>query len=384
MNSLNCLHETNMYEGGRRLSFGSFTVLDLHGSWREMGRQYGALASGHLKTMYKRAIEDTLLLSGRKTREAMDAIANGFYKNYPHRLKEVLVGMSETSGLDFPQHLLLNAVEVIVADEVWSSSDRHKSPMHCTGIAVWGEYSSGPLIYGRNYDYFGWFRELGVCPVIAVFHPCDGSLPTAAIGYPGAVYMTTGINEKGLFLALNNGEPSGGALQYHNRVPAIAELFMFLLDSPDLDQLESFFQTTRSNFAYVVGTADDQTSRCFEWPVFDVKRRLSVRRPGLMVATNHFTEPSWGLPRPDDEKFFWTRTRRQNLLNLAEHFKGSIDLARMKKIMDTRIEDLGATTDLTVYQVIAVPGSMDISMKVPGQTEWTDIPIGDFLQNPLS
>ncbi|MDR3321431.1 MAG: C45 family peptidase, partial [Synergistaceae bacterium] len=237
----------------------------------------------------------------------------------------------------------------------------------------------GPLVYGRNYDYFPWFRDLGKNLTIAVYHPCDGSLATATIGYPGGIYMTTGINERGIFLELNNGEPSGGALHYPNRVPAIAELFTFLLDSPDLDQLESFFQSTRSDFAYVIGTADDQTSRCFEWPVFDVKRRLSVKRPGLMVATNHFTEPSWGLPRPDDEKFSWTRTRRKNLLNLAEHFKGSIDVARMKKILDTRLKDLGATTDNTVYQIIAVPQSMTLSLKVPELTDWTDIPIGDFL-----
>ena len=98
-----------------------------------------------------------------------------------------------------------------------------------------------------------------------------------------------------------------------------------------------------------------------------------------MVATNHFTEPSWGLPKPDDAKFSNTRTRRQNLLSLAEHFKGSIDVSRMKKILDTRLEDLGATTDSTVYQVIAEPGVKALSLKVPGMTGWTDMPAGDFL-----
>jgi hypothetical protein len=323
--------------------------------------------------MYKRAIEGELVLAAGRPRDSLDSIAQGFYANYPYKLKEVLSGIAETSGLDFGKVLLVNAAEVLAAGGLWSQN------AHCTGIAVWGEYSSGALVYGRNYDYLGWFRELGEYLTVAAFHPADGSLATASIGYPGGIYMTTGINERGIFLELNNGEPSGGALQYHNRVPAIAELFMFLLDSPDLNQLESFFHSTRSNFAYIVGAADDQTSRCFEWPVFDVKRRLSVRRPGLMVATNHFTEPSWGLPKPDDEKFFRTRTRRQNLLNLAEHFKGSIDVSRMKKILDTRIEDLGATTDLTVYQVIAAPGTVSISLKIPQMTDWTDIPVGDFL-----
>ncbi|MDR1019832.1 MAG: C45 family autoproteolytic acyltransferase/hydrolase [Synergistaceae bacterium] len=369
---------TTERESSRRVTFGGFTVLNLYGTWREMGRRYGALVGDQLKETYAAAIEGSLFGVCGKGRDAAEAVALGFYANYPHRLRELLAGMSETSGLDFGQHLLLNALEVEVAGEIWADSGMTQA--HCTGIAVWGEYSSGPLIYGRNYDYFSWFRELGKNLLVTVYHPCDGSLATATVGYPGGAYMTTGINERGIFLALNNGEPSGGALEYRNRVPAIAELFMFLLDSPDLDQLESFMQSTRSNFAYVIGTADDQTSRCFEWPVFDVKRRLSVKRPGLMVATNHFTEPSWGLPRPDDAKFSWTRTRRQNLLNLAEHFKGSIDVARMKKILDTRLKDLGATTDNTVYQVIAVPGSMSLSLKVPELTDWTDIPVGDFLR----
>ncbi|MDR3076830.1 MAG: C45 family peptidase [Synergistaceae bacterium] len=360
------------FEGGRSVRFGNFTVLDLRGTWREMGRQYGGLAGESLRGMYREAIEERLISGDGKTREELEAVATTFYTNYPYKLKEVLAGIAETSGLDFGRVLLLNAVEVLVAGDLWSRR-------HCSGIAVWGEYSSGALIYGRNYDYFNWFRELGEHLVVAAYHPADGSLATATIGYAGEIYMTTGINERGIFLELNNGEPSGGALEYHNRVPAIAELFMFLLDSPDLDQLESFFQSTRSNFAYVVGAADDQTSRCFEWPVFDVKRRLSVRRPGLMVATNHFTEPSWGLPQPDDKKFFATRARRQNLLSLAEHFKGSIDLPRMKKILDTRLEDLGATTDHTVFQVIAEPGALTVSLKIPEITDWTDIPLGDFL-----
>jgi hypothetical protein len=360
--------------------FGGFTVLDLRGTWNEMGRQYGSLASESLRAMYRRSIESRIICPGGIGKEAADAAARVFYANYPHRLKEVLAGMSQTSGLDLGSHLLLNAVEVLVANEIWSGGGNSEFPAHCSGIAVWGEYSSGSLVYGRNYDYFDWFKELGEYLTVTVYHPRDGSLAVATIGYPGCVYLTTGINERGIFIALNNGEPSGGALQYHNRVPAIAELLMFLLDSPDLDQLESFFQTTRSSFAYVIGTADDQTSRCFEWPVFDVKRRLSVRRPGLMVATNHFTEPSWGLPRPDDRRFSRTRTRRQNLLNLAEHFKGSIDVPRMKKIMDTRIDDLGATSDRTVYQIIAEPGSMTVSLKIPDLTEWTDIPMRTFFE----
>lgn len=370
----------NRFENGRRIDFGSFSILDLHGTWREMGRQYGALASAAMKKTFKRCVEDELVSQKGMGIDELNQTATAFFANYPYRLAEIIRGMSETSGMDFDKHVQLNAIEVLVAEQLWGSGNNSAAlnPAHCSGIAVWGEYSSGTLVYGRNYDYFNYFREYAENLIVAIYHPTDGSLAVATIGFPGCVYLTTGMNEKGIFIELNNGEPSGGALQYHNRIPAIAELFLFLLDSENLSQLESFFQSTRSNFAYVVGTADDQTTKCFEWPVFDVKRRLSVRRPGLMVATNHFTEPSWGLPRPDDERFSLTRTRRQNLLNLAEHFKGTIDVSRMKKIMDTRIEDLGATTDNTVYQVVAEPGSLSISLKVPDKTDWTDIPLSDF------
>ena len=83
-----------------------------------------------------------------------------------------------------------------------------------------------------------------------------------------------------------------------------------------------------------------------------------------MVATNHFTEFSWGLPRPQDAVFWNTRAKRQNLLNMAEHFK-----------------DLGAMTDDTVWQLVVVPGTLDFFLKVPDQQDWTSIPLGDLLRS---
>lgn len=357
-------------------TFDRFSVADVRGTWREMGRQCGSLLSGHIKHTYEIA-EARLIGSEIITKDDAYDEAGAIFANYPHRMKELVVGMSETSGLDIQQHIFLNAIEHLSRNDLRTDEDR---AMHGTGIAVWGEYAMANLVYGRNHDYAPWFRDLAEKLVAVVYHPCDGSLAVASIGYPGCVSMTTGINERGIFIELNNGEPSGGALRYSNRIQASTEAFAFMFDSADLDQLESFIFTTRADAACVIGVADERTSRCYEWPVFDVKRRLSIRRPGLMVATDHFTEPSWGLPRPDDTKFFRTRTRRQNLLTLAEHFKGSIDLTRMKKIMDTRIEDLGATTDDTVYQVVAEPGSMILSLKVPDLTDWVDIKIGDFLR----
>ena len=205
--------------------------------------------------------------------------------------------------------------------------------------------------------------------------------PLLQSGGAGALPDASQTGEEGTMeFDFGGGMPSGGALWYDSRVPAVVELFSFLLEASTLDEIESFFKTTKANFAYIVGVADGQTARCFEWPVFEVKRRESHSRLGLTVLTNHFTEFSWGLPRPDDKRFWMTRTRRQNLLTLAKHFKGSINDKVMKDIMDTRIEDLGATTDMTVYQLVVVPERYELWFKLPGVQDWSLIDMRALLK----
>ena len=359
------------FEKGSKIKKDKLNIIDLHGTWREMGRQYGALMAAELRDIYERAI------CGRIMKESADPQglkqqAEKFYANYPYKFKEVLRGMSEGSDLTLEELKLVNALEVIAAMTIM--------PQQCSGIAVWGDYAEGPLVYGRNYDYLPWFKEFDEDIVLACFHPGDGSLAVATLGYAGEIYAVNGMNEKGIFLELNNGMPSGGALWYDSRVPAVTELFSFLLDCSTLDEIESCFQTTKANFAYIVGVADGQTARCFEWPVFEVKRRESHSRPDLTVLTNHFTEFSWGLPRPDDKTYWMTRTRRQNLLTLAKHFKGTINEKVMMDIMDSKIEELGATTDLTLYQMVVVPERYELWFKIPGAQEWTPIDMKEILK----
>lgn len=360
------------FEKGTKTRKGVINIIDLQGTWREMGRQYGYLMDSELKDIYERAICGKLSKDFGFDPDEMKMTAQKFYANFPFRFKEVFTGMAETSSLNLEQLQLVNAVEFLAAAVLGIP--------HCTGIAAWGDYVSETLVYGRNYDYLPWFKELSNDLIVAVFHPADGSLATAIMGYAGQIYVANGMNEKGIFLELNNGMPSGGALWYDTRVPAVAALFGFLLDGASLDEIESFFQTTKSNFAYIVGVSDGQTARCYEWPVFEVKRRESHSRHGLTVLSNHFTEFSWGLPRPDDKTNWLTRSRRQNLLTLAKHLKGTIDNRTMMKIMDTRIEDLGATMDMTVYQMVVVPERFEVWFKIPGVQEWTELDMRPLLR----
>ncbi len=360
------------FEKGTKYYSGITPVVDLNGTWHEMGRQYGALLSGELKDMYERAVCAKVLKSDGGSKETAVKTADKLYAAYPFRFKEFFRGMAETSGLELDELKLVNAVEFIAFTAEIQPG--------CAGIAVWGDYASEALVYGRNYDYCEWFKTVAKNLVFAAFHPADGALSTVTVGLAGEIYAVNAMNEKGIFMELNNAAFSGGALSFENRSPSVAELFEYMFDCQTLDDAEHFFQTVKASFAYLIGITDGRIARCYEWPTFGVKLRETHTRPGLMVMTNHFTEPSWGLPRPDDEKSFSTCLRRDNLLALAKHFKGAIDVTVMKDIMDTKVENGGAANELTIYQLAAEPSKFALWFKIPGLQDWTEIDMKALLR----
>jgi len=52
----------------------------------------------------------------------------------------------------------------------------------------------------------------------------------------------------------------------------------------------------------------------------------------------------------------------------------------MMKIMDTRIEDLGATSDMTLYQMVVVPEKLQLWFKIPEVQDWTAIDMKQLLR----
>lgn len=355
-----------VFEGGALYRSGRIPVLDLHGSWREMGRQYGNLMSAELKDLYRRAVDEYFIGQKGLSRAAMTRSAERLFVFYPRRFKEILLGMAETSGLSRDQQVLLNALEL------------YGTMSGCSGIFAWDDYTgNGPLIVGRNYDWFDSYADFARTLTVTVFHP-DSGVSAAMVTFAGVIYVTTAMNETGLFLELNNGLPSGGGLSYANRVPAIANLFGFLVDFENMKQLDAAFQTTRPDFTFIINTADSKSACAYEWPPFGVKRR-NGDNDGLLVSTNHFTDPSWGIVLQQNTGF-QSVLRRDNLLALGQKHRGKIDASVMKQILDTPMSEGGATWPLeggirTVYQIIAVPENRSFWIKVPGFQDWTPAPV---------
>lgn len=357
---------TRAFESGRLYEYHGLNILDLRGSWYEMGRQYGQLASHLLKNVYYNFMLPNM--EREPDREPfVREVADNLYRYYPHRLRQLFAGMAETSELSLEQLKIVNVVEFSAA------------VFNCSAMAVWGDYAADNLVYGRNYDAPG-FLPLGKDVLLVVYHPSDGSLVTATIGYAGEIYAVNGINEKGLFLELNNGMPSGGTEIHYDRLASTVELLTMLLDADSLDYADAFFRTVKGFASYTIGIADAREARSYEWCAQGIAR-APLTADGLMVMTNHYVSDEWDFARPDDEQSWGSLTRCANLKTLAEQSRGAIDAHLMCRIMQTPIEDGGPCHECTVYQLVFEPQTMNLWIQVAGVTTWQNIDVGKLMMN---
>lgn len=348
------------FEQGRAFKSGAIKVIDLHGTWHEMGRQYGHFMSGELREIWSAKLQPFMAEHPDKS-ILMKKMAQKNAQAAPYKYREIIQGMAETSGLPLSQLELVDMVE------------RVAGITQCSALAVWGDYAKGALIYGRNYDFYPSFNVLSNDIVVSVYHPADGSLAVATIGYAGEIYAVNALNESGIFVELNNGSPSSSGKRASNRLHATTSLFSVMEDADSLTYLDSFFATTNTNAAYLIGAADAKSARSYEWDISGTQRGDSTTPPGVMVMTNHFVAPEWNRPLPTDEKSWQSLTRRKNLLNLAEEYKGKIDASCMMELIERDIASGGSKSELTRYELTIQPENRLIWLKIPQAADWTKI-----------
>ena len=355
-------------EQGRKVMYGPVPVVELRGTWREMGRQYGKLMLPELQEVY--AFTELIIEAQIGNADRADKIIRTQTEQTPYRICEFFEGAAETSGFTVQQLQQINAVERIAGLP------------QCSAAMVWGDYAAGSsVVIGRNYDYGEVFSELYNDVAVTVYHPADGALATATIGYAGEIYAVNGINEKGIFLELNNGKPSAPISSPDARVTGTTMLLSALFECDALDDLDLFFNTVYCNSSYIINTADANRAVSYEWCPIGVKHGEQTLPDGLLVSTNYYVNPDWEFPVPTDETSWFSLTRRSNLIAQCEAEKGRIDAEAMKRIIDVAEEDGGARNELTVYQIVAEPETLDIWVRVvhAPQSDWVKIDLADWL-----
>lgn len=324
-------------------------VVSLYGSWEEMGRQFGELAGGHLRHIYDGFLMP--LIAGDESKlQSVKEVSEKLVSKYPDSYKDFFKGAAETSGLSYGALIMVNAVE-------------YAEGFFCSGIAAWGDYSRGSLVYGRNYDAAS-YRPIAEDVIVTVFHPADGSIPTAIVGYAGELYAVNAFNRSGIFMELNNGMPSAGYNIDFERIASTTSLLEMMFEAENIDFVDNFLQARPSFASFIIGVADANEARAYEWCASGVKRADALTPDGLMVMTNHYVHPAWDFPTPSDEKSWNSLVRREHLLAQAEARKGNLGAEEMRALISTPIEDGGARHYLTRYQIVCEPAAMTLHIKV--------------------
>ena len=331
-------------------------VVSLQGSWHDMGQQYGRLVKEHLKSVLDYA-DERLGGDGERMASALE-IAERMYVQGKEYVREFMRGAAETSGIGLERLKLCNAVEYV------------EGCFLCSAMAAWDGYTGGPMVFGRNYDAVS-YREIDRDVLVTVYHPDDG-LAMATVGYAGEIYCVNGMNEKGIFVELNNGMPSAGWDIHWDMCPATSELFDMLLHAQSLDYADRFFHETRSSASFIIGVADGSEARFYEWCHDGMKCDTGAQK-GLIVRTNHYTCPLWPYATPSDKDSWNSVTRLSNMTAQAERHKGQIDVPMMKSIMSATIANGGPCHDLTRYRIVAVPGELTLHIFLPYLDRWVEL-----------
>lgn len=355
------------FEQGSKATQGDIKVVNLQGTWRQMGRQYGYLMKEELQELI--VFLDIIMEAKEGNTEMAQFIVDQQTAQTPYRISEFFEGAAETSGLTVEQLQTVNAVE------------RIGGLPRCSVAMAWDEYAASDLVIGRNYDYSESFALLKDAIAVTVYHPADGALATATIGYVGEIYAVNGINEKGIFLELNNGKPSANIKSPDSRITGTTMLFECLFEADDLSDMELFFNTVNCSSSYIINVADEKEGQSFEWCPIGVKHGDEELPEGLLVSTNYFVNPDWLFAVPSDEASWSGLTRRNNLINLCEEQKGELDESKMMEIMNRTVEEGGAKNKLTVYQIVFTPKEKSLWLKITGGSDWTRIDLNSFLES---
>ena len=344
---------------------GTFHVLVIKGTWREMGRQYGYLLRNEMNEFYEIVVTDYLIGTNGLTYEDVREAAYYYHDQRFLYVHELIAGMAETSGWSLEKTIIISSL-IELAD----------LQQECSSLSAWDDYTGGgPLVVGRNWDIGGPYGAYKRFLSAVIYNPADSSNAVVDINFVGTISLQTGMNNRGIFLNVQNGSLSDHTPEVPDRRYPTYVLFDLLLNSSTLEELDMNMldRALLPQMSLIINVADSTEDRVYEWATYDVKRRTG---DGLIASSNHFIDPAWAdlpvvKPGQDGE---YSRERLANLLALGKKFKGIIDAEKMMQIFDTTFPEGGPTfPEYTVYQVVAVPKDQTIWVKARDYSGWEKI-----------
>lgn len=356
------------FEGGKlsKSPSGSFYIAELHGTFHQMGRQYGLLLKQQLSEFYQDAVTEFLVGEMGASLEELTNLGNLYYDNFPPLVKDYFDGVAETNGLTADQTRIMSALFLLVYET------------GCSSLSAWGDYTpDGLTVVGRNLDLgAGNLRRFSKYFHIVVWNPTGFPASVANIDFIGSHFYQTAINDKGIFLELQNGQMTDTS-SYPGRENVNHMLLESLFTNTTAEEVDRWFNTCYPGAGLIMNASSPNQASIYEWATYRVVAREGE---GLIAASNDFVDPSWhNYPiiffDSANEGISLTYTRRTHLMQQGELNKGNITPQKMMEIFDMTIPEGGATFPeegviKTIYSVVVQPSTLKIWLKVRGYSGW--------------
>jgi len=228
----------------------TLTILNLHGTYDEMGQQYGALAYNQLHTIYKEIVPN--YFNGINKRVLLSYMLRLYY-NYKldKREVEILKGMTKTSGLTYRQLLSIEMLPMLITLYSGFNGDKLSDAGgsgHCSFLSVWGNLSAtNSMLVARNLDLSTPVTVLDPYYNLVIYNLANQDSSVATFGFTGFIPGFTWLNNHGLFSEYNDGRRSVPGVNFSGYI-GLNTAFYAMLDS---QTHEEFIQYVKDHPAFI-------------------------------------------------------------------------------------------------------------------------------------
>jgi len=351
------------------------TLIQLYGSKYEMGCQYGRQARKNLENAY------SILYSYLKNRCVPDdkiaKLIEEFYARVPEEWKSFVEAEASCAQMD-----LMQAKALLAMGPLYALSVERKVLDGCTFFYIGQDISeNNHAIIGRNYDFHTHpYSEITKDLLITVLNE-PGTTPTAFISLPGQVYCLTCINQDGIFASINNGMVSGGSITNDANPLVMSNVLTAVQHSKNIEQLELKFSAIKPDYSVIVNYANATNVGSFEFSSICGAHKASIdQNHKFMVSTNFYHDNNWcnfDSKQPVTDHNSWLGiTRKQNIETMIES-QTLHNATFVTSILDAKLEQGGATTDYTIYQIAYDTGLKSLLIKTIHDDVWINITLFD-------
>ena len=353
-------------------------ILQLQGSWYEMGQQYGTFAKEGMQQVWDTSVQPLIDKGWTTLADAEELFGSRTFDSSSYRIKEIIRGVADAVGWSTNKVALLDQSFIMTI---------YQAKLHtmagCSSILAMKDATPhGGMITARNLD---WGESFLPFPLYwTVWNPTNSENAVANLSWPGFLLASSMVNEKGVYMDTHDGTSMGGNVVFTERASILNAFFDLMVECDHAEAVSTRLNTLRNDASWIFTVADSTPNGfSFECPTSDSRRRNADG--DTMAIVNSYMNPDWGIHKR--ETVSNSLRRFDNLNDRLAESHGKIDANKAMEIFDNNLfnddgtfkENGGCTkpkkfdADITVHQIVEDLSAMKVWLKIPQKTEWREV-----------